>query len=73
MARTDTPGPKPLGFGPIGEGHRIFYEREVPFELRSADGTDAPQEVGALEAIRVKVLVVGEENAYVGTRGALRV
>ena len=25
------------------EGHRIFYEREVPFELRSADGLDAPQ------------------------------
>jgi hypothetical protein len=33
----------------LAEGHRIFYEREVPFELRSADGVEEPQEVGALE------------------------
>ena len=28
---------------PAAENHKIFYEREVPFELRSADGLDAPQ------------------------------
>jgi hypothetical protein len=39
------------------EGHHTFYEREVPFELRSSEGSDAPQEVGALEAIKVKILI----------------
>jgi len=29
----------------------------VPFELRSSEGSDAPQEVGALEAIKVKILI----------------
>jgi len=32
----------------LAEGHRIFYEREVPFELRSADGVEEPQEVGTI-------------------------
>jgi hypothetical protein len=40
-----------------GEGHRILYDREVPFELRIHDD-NGPQEVGTLEAIRVKVLVL---------------
>ncbi|KAK9819701.1 hypothetical protein WJX72_001387 [[Myrmecia] bisecta] len=44
----------------LTEGFHIFYEREVPCELRSAEGNDAPSEVGALEAIKVKVLVQGE-------------
>lgn len=52
----------------LAEGHRIFYEREVPFELRSADGVEEPQEVGALEAIKVKILTIGEENAYTALR-----
>ena len=52
----------------LAEGHRIFYEREVPFELRSADGVEEPQEVGALEAIKVKILTVGEEGAYTALR-----
>jgi hypothetical protein len=40
-----------------GEGHRILYDREIPFELRIHDD-NGPQEVGTLEAIRVKVLVL---------------
>eukprot|EP00798_Chlamydomonas_sp_ICE-L_P015150 gene15150-21215_t len=42
------------------DGFQLFYEREVPFELRSATSVDVPTEVGALEAIRVKILVQGE-------------
>uniref|UniRef100_A0A7S0XE79 Spindle assembly abnormal protein 6 N-terminal domain-containing protein n=1 Tax=Mantoniella antarctica TaxID=81844 RepID=A0A7S0XE79_9CHLO len=52
----------------LSEGHRLFYEREVPFELRSADGVEEAQEVGALEAIRVKILTIGEEDAYTAMR-----
>jgi len=46
----------------LAEGHHTFYEREVPFELRSSEGSDAPQEVGALEAIKVKILIHGEDS-----------
>ena len=46
----------------------MFYEREVPFELRTADGTEEPQEVGALEAIKVRILAIGPEGAYSGLR-----
>mmetsp|Transcript_27269 Transcript_27269/g.59620 ORF Transcript_27269/g.59620 Transcript_27269/m.59620 type:complete len:247 (+) Transcript_27269:214-954(+) len=42
------------------DGYQLFYEREVPFELRSATSVDNPTEVGALEAVRVKILVKGE-------------
>ena len=52
----------------LGDGHRIFYEREVPFELRSAQGNEEPREVGALEAIRVKILALGDEGAFTGLR-----
>ena len=52
----------------LADGHRIFYEREVPFELRSAQGNEEPREVGALEAIRVKILALGDEGAFTGLR-----
>ncbi|GMH36171.1 hypothetical protein BSKO_04039 [Bryopsis sp. KO-2023] len=42
------------------EGYRLFYEREVPLELRTYDGTSFPTEVGTLEALRVKVLIAGD-------------
>jgi hypothetical protein len=45
------------------DGHRIYYDREVPFELRIQDENSTPQEVGTLEAIRAKVLVKGEGQA----------
>ena len=42
----------------IADGHKLIYEREVPFELRIHDGDTGPQEVGTLEAIKVKVLLL---------------
>ena len=44
------------------DGYYVFYEREVPFELRVSEAADMPQEVGALEAIRVKILLKGEQQ-----------
>lgn len=42
----------------IAEGHHLLYDREAPFELRIQDPNNGPQEVGTLEAIRVKILVL---------------
>ncbi|CAG9332018.1 unnamed protein product [Blepharisma stoltei] len=44
----------------LSEGHRVAYDREVPFELRIQDSGSGPQEVGTLEAIKVKVLILGD-------------
>lgn len=41
----------------LADGLQLYYEREVPVELRSASSVDNPTEVGALEAIRVKILI----------------
>ena len=41
----------------------MFYDREVPFELRSMAASEMPQNVGAQEAIRVKILVKGDAHA----------
>jgi hypothetical protein len=46
----------------LAEGHRIIYDREVPFELRIQEAGQTPQEVGTLEAIKVKVLLLGEDS-----------
>jgi len=46
----------------LAEGHRVVYDREVPFELRVQDAEIGPQEVGTLEAIRCKILALGEEH-----------
>mmetsp|Transcript_14877 Transcript_14877/g.41822 ORF Transcript_14877/g.41822 Transcript_14877/m.41822 type:complete len:243 (-) Transcript_14877:245-973(-) len=46
----------------LADGFHIYYEREVPFELRASEGSDLPSEVGALEAIRVKVLLLGDQS-----------
>lgn len=45
-------------FSPAADGHVILYEREVPCELRMQEGSKAPQDVGRLEPIRVKVLIM---------------
>jgi hypothetical protein len=45
----------------LHEGHRLVYDKEVPFELRLED-TNGPQEVASFEAIRAKILVIGEDN-----------
>mmetsp|Transcript_6620 Transcript_6620/g.16906 ORF Transcript_6620/g.16906 Transcript_6620/m.16906 type:complete len:246 (+) Transcript_6620:198-935(+) len=47
----------------LADGFHVYYEREVPFELRSSEGSDLPSEVGALEAIRVKVLMLGDQHS----------
>jgi hypothetical protein len=45
----------------LAEGHRLLYDKEVPFELRLED-TNGPQEVASFEAIRCKILLMGEDN-----------
>lgn len=51
------------------DGHILLYEREVPCELRMQEGTKAPQDVGRLEPIRVKVLIL---VSSLGSHKALR-
>lgn len=45
----------------LSEGHKMLYDREVPFELRLED-TNGPQEVASFEAIRCKILLGGDES-----------
>ena len=47
----------------VADGFRVIYDREVPFELRLQESAEARQEVGALEAIKVKILVLGEDTS----------
>lgn len=42
----------------LAGGFRVIYDREVPFELRVQESADGPQQVGTLEAIKVKVLMM---------------
>ena len=49
----------------LSGGHRVIYDREVPFELRVQQVSEVPQEVGTLEAVRVKILIVGEDSSPV--------
>lgn len=51
----------------LAEGHRLIYDREVPFELRLED-TNGPQEVGSLEGIRVKILITVNHIITIGRR-----
>merc|ERR1719171_2226001 len=46
----------------LAEGHVVSYDREAPFELRIQDPNSGPQEVGTLEAIRVKILQLGADS-----------
>ena len=45
----------------LSEGHKMLYDREVPFELRLED-SNGPQEVASFEALRCKILLGGEES-----------
>ena len=45
----------------LSEGHKLLYDREVPFELRLEDN-NGPQEVASFEALRCKILLGGAEN-----------
>ena len=51
----------------LSEGHKLLYNREVPFELRLEDN-DGPQEVASFESIKCKVLTAGEENNIIQIR-----
>lgn len=46
----------------LAEGHHVAYDREVPFELRIQESGSGPQEVGTLEAIKVKLLILGDNS-----------
>lgn len=46
----------------LSEGHRLLYDREIPFELRLED-SNGPQEVASFEAIRAKLLLGGNDAA----------
>jgi len=45
----------------IADGYRVIYDRECPFELRVQESADSPQQVGTLEATKVKILLLGED------------
>ena len=45
----------------LAEGHRLVYDREVPFELRLEE-TTGPQEIASFEAIRAKILIIGDDT-----------
>ena len=45
----------------LSQGHKLLYDREVPFELRLEDN-NGPQEVASFEALRCKILLGGVEN-----------
>lgn len=51
----------------LADGFRIIYDREVPFELRVQESADGPQQVGTLEAIKVKVLMLVSPTEFIVT------
>lgn len=46
----------------LSEGHRLLFDKEVPFELRLGDDTSGPQEVASFESIRAKILLIGDDS-----------
>jgi hypothetical protein len=48
------------------DGFYVYYEREVPFELRSSEGSDLPSEVGCLSAWRAPVVLSRQWTASPG-------
>ena len=52
----------------LADGHKLIYDREVPFELRIQENEGGPQEVGTLEAIKGKVFSVARRNNRKNTR-----
>ena len=46
----------------LSEGHKMLYDREVPFELRLEDN-NGPQEVASFEVLRCKILVKNEDSS----------
>ncbi|KAG6611600.1 Spindle assembly protein [Phytophthora cinnamomi] len=46
----------------LAGGFRVIYDRETPFELRIQDADNTPQQIGTLEAIKVKILILGSDT-----------
>jgi len=44
----------------LADGHRLLYDREVPFDLRTFE-TQATGALGTVEGVKVKVLALGED------------
>ena len=53
----------------VADGFRVIYDREVPFELRLQESAEGPNDVGTLEAIKVRGVMVVGVPAKVGTGG----
>jgi len=51
----------------LGDGHHIIYDREVPFEVRTSMGDEEVRQ-GSLETIKVKLLILGPEEAPASIR-----
>lgn len=47
-----------VGGRALADGHRIVYDREVPFELRAHEQLSGGQSMGTLEAVKVKVMLL---------------
>jgi len=47
----------------LSEGHRPLFDKEVPFELRIPQSANNSADLGTIENIRVKVLLLGEEDS----------
>ncbi|KAI4834722.1 SAS6-like protein [Plasmodium brasilianum] len=45
----------------LAGGYNVCYIKEVPFEIRVEESEGRPREIGSLEIITVKILVLGEE------------
>lgn len=43
-------------------GFNVIYDRECPIEMRLQEGDEVPQQVGSLESVKAKILVLGADN-----------
>lgn len=50
------------------DGHRVVYDRELQLEMRLEQSEGVVAESGPLEPLRVKLLVLGEEECPAGVR-----
>ncbi|EFC39576.1 predicted protein [Naegleria gruberi] len=46
----------------LAEGHRTIFDKEIPIELRTQDQNESDNDLGTLEAIRVKILILEGEH-----------
>jgi len=75
MATHEAPGLTDFDCSAIDEldpslsgGHRVVYEREVPLEMRVQQANDHPQEAGTLEGVKVKLLLLGDDESPTALR-----